>query len=238
MKKIFSLLALTLVAFSAHLSGCSNDGFTKTDSNDILLEPPLVERDDGTLRAQITFERLNRPRQTSKPLTIRQSGVTDLVISRVYIEGAEDCDLIKAGLRAGDRLPGELDQQCQLLIADGPTLENGEPHYVQPGNELVLGQDEFVTYNIKYKATQDTPPSTAILVIESNVLEKKRVEVELRVLQGQPQIAVTPNTVGFPSGMASDTALNVRTPGTAANCPRCFVRRVTRRHRCVRHATS
>ena len=40
MKKIFSLLVTTLVALSAQLSGCSNEGFTKTESNDILLEPP------------------------------------------------------------------------------------------------------------------------------------------------------------------------------------------------------
>jgi hypothetical protein len=79
---------------------------------------------------------------------------------------------------------------------------------------LVLGEDSFVSYSLKYKATQDTPPESAILVIENNVRDKSRVEVSLKVLQGRPQIAVTPNTVGFPSGMASSTLLNTRNSGT------------------------
>ncbi len=224
---IFKLFLLALVAM-AIACGTDADKFRKTESNDILLDPPLIERDDGQLRAEMTFERLNRPRQTSKALTIRQSGVTDLIVSRVYIEGAEDCDLIKEGLRAGDRLPGELDETCQLLIADGPVKSDGTPHYVTTDDPLILGPDNFVTYTVKYKATQDTPPAAAILVIESNVLGKERVEVELKVLTGQPQIAVTPNTIGFESGMAGDTLLNVRNSGTGQLTVRdVFVRRVT-----------
>ncbi len=205
MNRFLISCALFTVSLSLLTAGCGEDKrFRKTESTDIITMPDRL----------LAFERLARNQKTALPINLQQSGETDLIVTSVFIEGAEDCDRTKYGLSPGEDLPGDLDQDCQFSIASGPRNADGTPHYVTSDNPLVLGDSASRTYDVMYKATKPEAPQSAFLVIRSNALDREEVRIELTVEAAEAQITVSPLTIGFPGGTGGQEILNVRNSGT------------------------
>ena len=204
---------------SSHSRSDSGDKFKRNESNDVTTEP--ITEDDGTgvLKASLFFSRQMLNRSEDKSVTIRSSGLTPLDIKRIYIRGFEECDRTKLRMTpdVGKRLPDGLHEKCQFSISQGGKMrpaEDGEcpdfsllgrnecPHYLDEDGPITLNTDEFITYNVRYTASQDTLPEQATLVIETNAFDKEVIEFTLDVADGKPIISVSPQVVSFPAGAA------------------------------------
>lgn len=200
MIRSFSLVTLA-VAGAIIAAGC-DEGITRTSSADIYTEPALQPGADEIWRTSLVFDRVPQGRSDVRQLVVGQSGEDTLTISRIYIEGFEDCDRIAAGIGPMDPFPGELDAQCTWSISAGAATP------------LELSESAFRTYDLTYKAIDPANPQPATLVIESNALDKARVEVGLNVVSASPRIVAFPTTIAFPGGVDGQDVLQVRNSGS------------------------
>ena len=96
MMRISAILSI-LVALL--LSACGDDGFRTTSSADIALEPELILDETGTEYSSVLFERPGSiGRFKENVLKIKNSGIEDLIVTSIAIDGKPDCDRTKLGV--------------------------------------------------------------------------------------------------------------------------------------------
>ena len=92
-RSILSILCLGL------LFACGDGGLRATSSADIALEPELILDDTGAEYASVVFERPGSVgRFKENVLKIKNSGIEDLIITSIEIQGKPDCDRRKLGV--------------------------------------------------------------------------------------------------------------------------------------------
>ena len=202
---VFLLALTTLVGV-----GC-DEKFEITKSPDLVTDPQLREDPEDVWTASLFFDRQSFNRSQTKVVEIRNNGEAPLRITRIAIEGFEDCDRLKgraeceaecaegddvcaqsceARFRPGQRFAPPLDELCEYSIDAGPMYASADTPYI-------LEPERFDDFDIVYRATKPSNPSSATLVIESSDLDKPVVRIALDVVAASPRINVSPSTVVF-----------------------------------------
>ncbi|MCA9546996.1 MAG: hypothetical protein KC613_21490, partial [Myxococcales bacterium] len=163
---------LALLVALAGVHGCDDDSFSETKSTNISVTPGSIDFDPEPPGSQ----------SVARVITLRQDGETDLSVTNVYLEstqfsGAAQCDRVSLGLGRNDPLPEALNEGCHFIIEE----RAGARAY-----PWVLGNNESLQVNVAYRSVGDTA-SDWKLVVESNALDRERVEVDLRVRREQPE---------------------------------------------------
>ncbi len=163
-------------------SGCDDDSFQETKSTNVSVSPGSIDYDPEPPGRQ----------SVARAIEIRQDGEQPLSVTAVYLEstqftGARQCDRVSLGLGRNDALPTELDENCHFMIEE------------RAGGRAfpwVLGNNESLVVNVTYRSIGDTDSGWK-LIVESNALDRERVEVDLRVRREQPEWGGT-SLISFP----------------------------------------
>ncbi len=210
MNRPVSLLIL-FVVFGILFGSACDEKFEITKSPDLVTDPQLREEAEGVWTAALFFDRQTLNRSQTKTVEIRNNGEAPLSITKIAIEGFEDCDRLKgrvdciaecaagdevcsqgceARFRPGQRFAPPLDELCEYSIDAGPM-------YASPSTPYVLDPERFDDFDIVYRATKPSDPGSATLVIESADRDKPTVRINLDVVAASPRINVSPATLVF-----------------------------------------
>lgn len=189
MRKIIAGLALAALA-----AGCDSEGAIQLNlSNDISVSP-----------MNITFPRVVPPQFDVQVITVRHAGEKPLRVDRIYIEGfegAEECSRANLGYEEADNLPEDVKARCPLIID------------VMPELPITLDNLAFEDINLRFQPVDSEVPSGIRVVIESNVIDKPQVFVNIDFQRAQPQISA-PAVVSFQPGVPATEFLIVQNIGS------------------------
>ena len=198
------LLALWFVA-------CGDDGFRTTSSADIALEPELTVDGTGTEYASVLSSVLQHRAIQRNVLKIKNSGIEDLIITSIGIEGKPDCNRTKIGVSkqpfaTADR--PELDTLCYFAIEQSPG-------YATPSNPITVPPGGEVQVVLSFKALDLNPVEPETLVIESNAVGRTQVRAVMSVREGAAQLSISKDAIAFPAAVESTETLLFRNSGTS-----------------------
>ena len=210
-----------LLAFGLLLGPACDEKFEITKSPDLVTDPQLREEAEGVWTSSLFFDRQTLNRSQTKVVEIRNNGEAALSIFKIQIEGFEDCDRLQGraeceaecaaeddaclstcefSFRPGSRFEAPLDEQCEYSIDAGPQYASRDTPYV-------LEPERFADFDVVYRATKPSDPSSATLVIESSDRDKPSVRIALDVVAASPRINVSPSTVVFQPPCEGTTCL-------------------------------
>jgi hypothetical protein len=194
-----SLFGLLVFAALFAISGCDG-GFVETKSNGIAVEPQQIE-----------FSALGRGQtKEDKIITISQSGEKTTTIKEIYLVSVDEagtltpiegCDRVTEGVPRDQVLTPSVLPTCNIIITERPlelpvTLNEGESKQV------------MVTFR---PLSPDDQPNVR-LIVESDVVANRTLEVNLGFTQGYPEISGE-SAVEFP-GPSRDNYI-IRNDGSA-----------------------
>ena len=205
------LSILTALLFLA----CGDGGLRTTSSADIALEPELTLDDTGSEYSSVLFDRPGSVgRFKENVLKIKNSGIEDLVITSIGIEGKPDCDRTKLGVSpkqpfaSAEPSRADLDALCYFAIEQSPG-------YATPENPLTVPPGGEIQVVLSFKALDLNPVEPETVLISSNAVGRSQVRAVMSVREGAAQLSISKDAVSFPAAVESTETLLFRNSGTS-----------------------